>query len=408
MSASPEPTSPISEKIVESSLGNRYSDKDEDNSVETIISSADGDEALKLVGKERTTQFTEEYNRRLRRKLDFVIPPLCAAVYFTQFLDKTSMNYASIMGLPVIGQNYNLVSMAFYLGTFFVLGISNRLYFSKNEDCEIPWGQHRRLGGYSDVTRRCVVFRCLLCSAFSPWNVRELCSSILVIIISMFYKKDEQVGFTLALSPMHATDRKPTGNRQATRISWYIVMNGLTQIFGGFVAYGVSFDDGRHLAPYKIIFVLLGGLAIVVGIAVLIWMPDSPVLAQFLTTEERIAALERVRDDQGGTENKTLKMDQVKETLTDVRTWLIVLTTILTNIPNGALTSFSNIIIKGFGYSSRQTLVLSTPGGAVASAMVLFCGWYSDKKNERMTPIVIAIIPTIIGAGEFQAKAIEV
>ncbi|KAF5332072.1 hypothetical protein D9758_016260 [Tetrapyrgos nigripes] len=375
MSASPEPTSPISEKIVESSLGNRYSDKDEDNSVETIISSADGDEALKLVGKERTTQFTEEYNRRLRRKLDFVIPPLCAAVYFTQFLDKTSMNYASIMGLPVIGQNYNLVSMAFYLGFLFwefpTVYISQKTRIAKYLGVNIVvWGTILMLHAVASSFGAFFVLRFLL-------GMCESCvAPILVIIISMFYKKDEQ----------------------ATRISWYIVMNGLTQIFGGFVAYGVSFDDGRHLAPYKIIFVLLGGLAIVVGIAVLIWMPDSPVLAQFLTTEERIAALERVRDDQGGTENKTLKMDQVKETLTDVRTWLIVLTTILTNIPNGALTSFSNIIIKGFGYSSRQTLVLSTPGGAVASAMVLFCGWYSDKKNERMTPIVIAIIPTIIGA----------
>jgi MFS transporter, ACS family, allantoate permease len=107
---------------------------------------------------------------------------------------------------------------------------------------------------------------------------------------------------------------------------------GLTQIFGGFVAYGVSFDDGRLIAPYKVIFILLGSLAIIVGIAILIWMPDSPVLAGFLTTEERIAALERVRDGQGGTENKRLKKDQVKEALTDVRTWLIVLTSIMSKL----------------------------------------------------------------------------
>ena len=31
--------------------------------------SADGDEALQLVGKERTAEFSEEYNLRLRRKL---------------------------------------------------------------------------------------------------------------------------------------------------------------------------------------------------------------------------------------------------------------------------------------------------------------------------------------------------
>lgn len=76
-------------------------------------------------------------------------------------------------------------------------------------------------------------------------------------------------------------------------------------------------------------YILLGGLAIVVGICFLIWMPDSPVHATFLTKEERIAALERVRDDQGGTENKTLKKYQIVEAFTDSRAWLIVLTTIL-------------------------------------------------------------------------------
>ncbi|KAJ8698224.1 hypothetical protein PTI98_004958 [Pleurotus ostreatus] len=54
-----------------------------------------------------------------------------------------------------------------------------------------------------------------------------------------------------------------------------------------------------------------------------------------LTAEERIAALERVCDDQGGTENKKIKRDQVVETLLDIRTWLIVLTVMLTSVPNG-------------------------------------------------------------------------
>jgi len=205
----------------------------------------------------------------------------------------------------------------------------------------------------------------------------ECCvAPILILIISMFYKKNEQ----------------------ASRISWFYVMNGLTQIFGGFVAYGISFYSGTRLAPYKIIYILLGALAIVVGIAVIVWLPDSPVHAKFLDKEERIAALERVRDDQGGTENKKLKKEQMIEALLDVRTWLIVLTTLLTSIPNGALSNYSNIIIKSFGYTSKQTLILSTPAGAVAAITTLSCGWYSDKKGERMLPIVFALVPTIVGS----------
>jgi len=92
---------------------------------------------------------------------------------------------------------------------------------------------------------------------------------------------------------------------------------------------GISFYDGHRIVSWKIIYILLGGLAIVVGIGVLIWLPDSPLHAHFLTHEERTAVLERVRDDQVGIENKVLKSYQIKEAFLDIRTWLIVLATCL-------------------------------------------------------------------------------
>ena len=40
-----------------------------DPEVVSVSDTVDGDEALELVGKERTQQFSEEYNKRLLRKL---------------------------------------------------------------------------------------------------------------------------------------------------------------------------------------------------------------------------------------------------------------------------------------------------------------------------------------------------
>ncbi|EIW61735.1 MFS general substrate transporter [Trametes versicolor FP-101664 SS1] len=353
----------------------RDEEKDGYDVTVSVTDSVEGDEALKLVGRERTAEFSEEYNRKLRRKLDLLIPPLCAAVYFTQFLDKTSLNYASIMGFPITGQHYNLVSLAFYLGflvwEFPTVYISQKLRVAKYLGANIIiWG----------IILMCHAAATSFGAFFALRFLLGMCEScvapILILIITMFYKKDEQ----------------------GTRISWFYVMNGLTQVFGGFVAYGISFYDGHAIVPYKIIYILLGGLAVLVGVCVVIWLPDSPIHARAFTTEERIAILERVRNDQGGSENKHWKKDQIIEALTDVRTWLIVLTTLTTSIPNGALSNFSNIIIKSFGYTSKQTLILSTPGGAVASLTTLLCGWYSDKKNERMIPIVFCLLPTIIGS----------
>ena len=93
-------------KSAEASLKGSQDDEkhSRDEEVISVVDSIEGDEALKLVGRERTAQFSDEYNRKLRWKLvshtfeiivddysnyllqDLVIPPLCAAVYFTQFL----------------------------------------------------------------------------------------------------------------------------------------------------------------------------------------------------------------------------------------------------------------------------------------------------------------------------------
>lgn len=97
------------------------------------------------------------------------------------------------------------------------------------------------------------------------------------------------------------------------------------------VVKGISFHHGG-IAPWKIIYILLGALAIIVGICVLIWLPDSPVHANFLTQEERVAALERVRNDQGGTVNKVLKKEQIYEAFSDIRSWLVFLMAILSKL----------------------------------------------------------------------------
>lgn len=79
-------------------------------------------------------------------------------------------------------------------------------------------------------------------------------------------------------------------------------------------------------------------------------MPDSPVHAKMLTHEERIAAIERVRDDQGGTENRRFKKAQVYEALSDVRTWLIVLSTFLSECKYEMRKDLSTIFITQQAY----------------------------------------------------------
>lgn len=98
---------------------------------------------------------------------------------------------------------------------------------------------------------------------------------ILVMIIAMWYKKEEQ----------------------GRRVSWFYVCNSLTQIFGGLVAYGVSFTHGKF-ASWRIFYIAIGAMTMVIGLVVCIFLPDSPVKARRFTDAEKVAALLRVKDNQ--------------------------------------------------------------------------------------------------------------
>ena len=96
----------------------------------TVVDLIDADEALGfLTNHPRAAEVAIEGNailedpvqlKKLIRKIDFTIAPLLAAVYFLQFLDKTTLSYTAVMGIRkdthLVGQDYSDLSMLFYIG----------------------------------------------------------------------------------------------------------------------------------------------------------------------------------------------------------------------------------------------------------------------------------------------------
>lgn len=101
---------------------------------------------------------------------------------------------------------------------------------------------------------------------------------------------------------------------------------------------------------------MMGGLAFVVGATVLIWLPDSPSTATFLTDREKLVALEAVRDNHSGTKQKKFKPKHAKEALLDPKTWLLILLTFLSSVPNGGLSSYSSLLVSRTSRLASQSL----------------------------------------------------
>lgn len=127
-----------------------------------------------------------------------------------------------------------------------------------------------------------------------------------------------------------------------------------------------------------------GLLTVVTGIAFLWIMPDNQLNARFLTKGERLLAVERVRINQQGIGNKHFKMYQFKEACTDPLTWAFVFYALVADIPNGGLSNFFSQLIKGFGYTSEESLLYGTPSGAVEIVSLLSAGWIGDRIGSRI------------------------
>ncbi len=94
----------------------------------------------------------------------------------------------------------------------------------------------------------------------------------------------------------------------------------------------------------------MGLITIVVGIATFWWLPDNPMSSR-LTAEEKAWAIERLRENLTGIENKRFKTKQAIECLLDPQTWMLSFITILISVPNGAISSYQATIIKGYLFS---------------------------------------------------------
>jgi MFS transporter, ACS family, allantoate permease len=142
------------------------------------------------------------------------------------------------------------------------------------------------------------------------------------------------------------------------------------------VAYGIAHGDKVHgftVAPWKIIYLFTGLLTIVLGIIFLILMPDNQLNAWWLSPEDRVLAVERVRQNQQGIGNKHFKLYQLKEAFVDPMVWSFCVIAVAGNIPNGGLSNFFNLLIESFGYSAEESLLYGCITGAVQIAILV--GW---------------------------------
>ncbi|KAI1762030.1 MFS general substrate transporter [Hypoxylon sp. FL1150] len=352
------------------------------------VDNSDPDEALKLVGGEAVV-LTPEDEKRLLRKIDRNMMPLLCIVYGLNYLDKTTLSYASIMGIK---KDLNLVGMfaspmAFLLrdvaNVFFVVcsrpGLLSSIFYFGYLFWEWPTNrllQRLPLAKYSAIN--VIMWGLTLCCLAA---VKDFGGAMTVRFFLGAFEAAVSPGFALFTSQWY------TKREQGTRVAWWFGFNGWAQIVGGFVAYGIAVGTEAHpilIKSWQLIFLVTGFFTAFMGGLFLYLMPDSQLNARFLTEQERVMAVERIRVNQQGVGNKHFKWYQCKEALTDPMIWAFVLYSVIFSIPNGGVSNYFSQLIVSFGFTDNQSLLLGAPGGAIQIITLLAAGYLGDRFKNRI------------------------
>jgi MFS family permease len=110
------------------------------------------------------------------------------------------------------------------------------------------------------------------------------------------------------------------------RIGWTIQCQGIATIISGFLAYGVAHSSPtRKPAQWQLLLIVCASLSLIIGAVFWFLFPDSPMEARFLTTDEKVKAVQRIQSNQSGIETKVWKREQLVEAIKDPKTWLFFL-----------------------------------------------------------------------------------
>ncbi|KAF3039161.1 hypothetical protein E8E12_004571 [Didymella heteroderae] len=322
-------------------------------------------------------------SKRLLRKIDLHIMPLICIVYFLQYIDKTAISYASVTGIiqdtGLHGNQFNWVASIFFFGQlafeFPTIRLIQLFPLAKYVAVNVTiWG------AVLASLAACKSYASLLACRFLLGAAEAAVVPAWVIFTSQWY----------------------TRNEQAFRVGIWFSVCGAAQMFGGYFAYGVANhvggDVNATLRGWQVIFLFLGLLTAVIGISFWFIMPDSPEFAGFLSPEEKSLHIERIRGNIQGIGSRTFKWDQFWEAIRDPMTWLYAFWIFAANIPNSIATSFGNILVKGMGYTSKESLLLVTPLGAYEVVVLVGLTFVAMKTEQRLYACIAGHIPAIIGA----------
>ncbi|KAI8353638.1 major facilitator superfamily domain-containing protein [Choanephora cucurbitarum] len=306
-----------------------------------------------------------EAEKKLVRRMNWTFMPFVCTIVFFQFADKAILTSLSVMpqfwvDTGVSQDEYAWLGSLFYLG-FFLMQLPNNYMMQKFPISKylgtilVLWGLVVLSMAYARNFVQLAILRVLLgfCEAITYPNI--------FLLISSMYRRSEQVIW----------------------LSVTLMSNSFAIITIGFVVLGLmQIPSSGAYSSWKWTLIIFGSITSALGFLCFFFLPDSPYSRWFRLTEEEKPIVEHRIRDNAVVPTQTICFHQIREAVKEPRFYCICLISIFVNFQNSAITTFAGIIIRDMGFSSEQSLMLTTPGGLVIMISLFLASYISRKKRE--------------------------
>ncbi|KAI1261479.1 MFS transporter [Xylariaceae sp. FL1019] len=323
--------------------------------------------------------------RKLVRKIDLRLMPVLVFMIILNYLDRQALPNARLQGLETdLGlkdEEYNTAISVLFAGYIGLQIPSNLLLTRVRPSIYLPvtmalWGVVSASTAAVEDFHELVVSRFFLGLLEAPFFPGAL------FLLSSWY----------------------TPRELATRTAVLYAGSLLSGGFGGLVGAGVEYglSGVRGLESWRWLFIIEGAVTVAFSLMAIFILPDFPSTTKWLSEEEKLVAVHRLRAHSGSADEKRGPIFQgLIMALADYKVWLLAGVVIL-KTSAAAVTSFVPTLVKTFGYDSVDSLLLVAPPYVFATIVSLAVSLSSDRFGERyfhlVTPLAVGMIGFIIGA----------
>lgn len=117
-----------------------------------------------------------------------------------------------------------------------------------------------------------------------------------------------------------------TKSEQAPRFAFWHAAPGVGQVIGALLSFAFqAVPKSSPVSGWRLMFITLGILTLVVGVCCWFYLPDTPMNAHFLSEREKVALLNHVSVNMTGVENRNINPKELWEAAKDIQVWMLSL-----------------------------------------------------------------------------------